>query len=461
MACKKKLIEVALQKIVPICGNQPMMPTPPHANTLGGLNLNNKERLTFAMILTMLLASCAPQRASLDMLPYDTPPQIVSPPVPPALGGEAAIIEPFQQPAAPNVLREDMSYIFVERNTNAADGSVARMFERMEHTGLPLHRTAAAPHGLIARDDVILLKINCQWAETGGTNTDLIRAVAEQIAAHPEGFIGEIVIADNGQAQFGTHGTGGSLDWEVANSLNRDQSTQDVIDALSGSMRISGYLWDTITFNRVNEFSQGDFEDGFVIQENVHGTGLEISYPKFTTLYGTHISFRYGIWNPETGEYNNEQLQVINMPVLKSHMIYGVTGAVKNYMGVVANQLTNFRPHRSVGTGGMGTLMANTRMPALNIMDMVWVGANIGPGALYTTSVQTNIIAASTDAVALDYWAAGEILMPLLNNPAAADPRATESGTFGHWLRLSAGELERYGYRAALGGDDIALIEGG
>ena len=416
--------------------------------------MNNKERLSLIMILTMLLAGCdAKNQAPLS------PPQPSSQASPQSDAPELA--SPAQEPPAPKVLREDKSHIFLERGTDVTDGGVTRLIDKMAAEGLSFYRTAGTQNGLIARDDVVLLKINCQWAERGGTNTDLIKAVAEAVAAHPDGFIGEIVIADNGQGQFGTDGTGGSLDWAQPNSSRQDQSTMDVINLLRDRMRISGYLWDDIAMNGVSEFSDGDMADGFVVEDGVLDTGIQISYPKFTTQYGTRISFKRGVWDETSGQYQSDKLKIINMPVLKSHSIYHVTGAVKNYMGVVANRLTDFRPHNSVGSGGMGSVMAETRMPVLNIMDMIWVGADKGPGAKYDSAVEVKSIAASVDPAALDYWAAKNILLPELRgaNLENSDPDSNHEGSFGYWLKLSADEIEKRGLRASPAPDEILLIE--
>ena len=198
-----------------------------------------------------------------------------------------------------------------------------------------------------------------------------------------------------------------------------------------------------------------------MVEDGVLDTGVQISYPKFTTQYGTQISFKRGIWDETSGAFESDRLKVINMPVLKSHGIYHVTGAVKSYMGVVANRLTGFRPHNSVGSGGMGSVMAETRMPALNIMDMIWVGADKGPGATYDSAVGIKAIAASVDPAALDYWAAKNILLPELTGSLAknSDPDSEHEGGFGYWLKLSADEIEKWGLRAAPASNEILLIE--
>ena len=74
---------------------------------------------------------------------------------------------------------------------------------------------------------------------------------------------------------------------------------------------------------------------------------------------------------------------MINVPVLKSHFIFGVTGAVKHYMGVPSDKLTaarGYRRHPTVGKGGMGTLMAETRVPTLSVLDAIRVNAKPGTG---------------------------------------------------------------------------------
>ena len=55
--------------------------------------------------------------------------------------------------------------------------------------------------GLIAADDVVVLKVNAQWKCRGGTNTDMLRGLIHRILEHPDGFTGEVVIFENGQGR--------------------------------------------------------------------------------------------------------------------------------------------------------------------------------------------------------------------------------------------------------------------
>jgi len=371
----------------------------------------------------------------------------------------------FEIPAVAEqaVSLELLSAIFVE-DTDGADDGVIRLIRSMQERGLDFYRTQTSPSGLIASGDVIIIKINCQWAERGGTNTDLIRSVIQAITEHPERFTGEVIIADNGQAQYGNERRGGSLSWTNANSANRRQSVMDVVRIFQTlGYRVTGVLWDEFTTVRVQEFSAGDARNGFVVEDTVRSTGLEISYPKFTTEYGTQVSFKEGIWNAVAQVYDSEKLKVINMPVLKSHALYQVTGAVKAYMGTPSDRLTNSRAHNSIGRGGMGTQMAYTRIPVINIMDMIWIGVERGPSSSYSTAKQMNKVAASLDPVALDYWASKNILMPEVallpgGRAPSMNPDGTTPGTFGYWLRLSMNELRNAGFWATMDEDQILVF---
>jgi len=185
-----------------------------------------------------------------------------------------------------------------------------------------------------------------------------------------------------------------------------------------------------------------------------------VSYPKFKTKFGTHISFKLGTWDPKTQTYDSDRLKLVNVPVLKSHRIYGVTACVKHYMGVVSDKLTaqlGVRAHTTVGTGGMGTEMVETRFPILNFLDAIWVNAKPdgGPGTPYETATRANVIVSSADPIALDYWASKNILMRVAREKRYRDlssinPDNTERSSFGQWLRLSMEEIRQAGYQTTV-----------
>jgi uncharacterized protein (DUF362 family) len=352
------------------------------------------------------------------------------------------------------------SVVYVKENTDGADDGVARLLSVVS----PAFYRKGNTEGLIGSGDVIIIKINSQWNQRGGTNTDVLKSLIRHILDHPESFKGEVIIADNGQGMFGSRRGGGNLDWDETNSGDRRQSAQDVADFFDRQgYKVSGVLWDNFTRTRVKEFEAGDGADGFVVEDGAkEPTGLVVSYPKFTTKYGTRVSFKKGVWDDAAKRYDSGKLKVINAPVLKNHGLYQVTGAIKSYMGVPSNSLTGMSPHNSVGRGGMGALMVNTRFPVLTLLDMVYIAPDRGPGSPYSSAVQKNMIAASTDPVALDYWASKNVLIPAAkaagsNRYSIMDPGGTEPGTFGYWLRLSMNELVKGGFEVTMEESRIKL----
>ncbi len=104
----------------------------------------------------------------------------------------------------------------------------------------------------------------------------------------------------------------------------------------------------------------------------------------------------------------------------------------------------------------MGAEMAQTDS-ALNIIDAIWVNANPGhgPSTSYSEATKTVVIAASTDPVALDYWAAKEILMPAAmakgyGDLSSIDPDNSSPSSFGIGLGRSMEEIRKAGYRATM-----------
>ena len=374
---------------------------------------------------------------------------------------EGAIDLSFEEIRATSAPASDL---FVVRGTNGNDGGVATLIALMAEHGTRFYRSvesgaARGPHGLIGPADVVLVKINCQWDQRGGTNTDLLRALIQSIVDHPDGFTGEVIVADNGQAQYGPGGNGGSMDWSWSNAEDRSQSVQDVVDRFGESHRVSTFLWDEITRTEVSEYDQGDMDDGYIVlDESSPTSGAVVAYPKFRTEHGTYVSFRHGIWDPTRGAFDSDRLILINLPVLKPHMIFGVTGCIKHYMGVTSDALTRAagaRAHDSVGTGGMGTEIAGTRFPTLNLLEAIWtsLAPGVGPQVRYADATEVGVIAASTDPVALDYWGAKYILT---QGARARGVRSTDSldpdsrRSFATWLRLSMDELAAAGHQVTV-----------
>jgi len=358
----------------------------------------------------------------------------------------------------------EASDLFVVQGVDPATCGVPDLVSMMAATGVGFYRSDALdvgcdPGGIIGSDDMVLLKINCQWDQRGGTNTDLLSAVIDAIVDHPDGFTGEIVVADNGQRQYGSSGRGGSMDWVRSNAEDRGQSVQDVVDSYVPRYAVSTFLWDDITTIEVSEYDAGDDRDGYVIETAIDPrSDAYVCYPKFRSVHGTYVSFKNGVWDPSSGSYDERRLRVINLPVLKPHSIYGVTGCVKHYMGVTSDAITRrhgARAHDTILAGGMGTVMGGTRVPDLNILDAIWVSLEPrkGPWVDCDQATRLDIVAASTDPVALDAWASKYVLMAGTEaagfsagtmNPDASRPSA---GSFARYLAASADILREDGVR--------------
>jgi hypothetical protein len=310
----------------------------------------------------------------------------------------------------------------------------------------------SGPDGIIAADDVVAIKINYQWSQRGGTNTDVLRGLIRRIVDHPDGFTGEIAVCEN--AQFNTTS---NFDRPQNNAQDISLSPHDVVVWFQGlGYTVSHFDWTLYRNNQVDEYSTGDMANGYVVGAYDAGVQGRVSYPKYQTSHGTYISTRYGIWDDVGQVYDRERLKFINVPVLKSHhSTYGVTACVKDYMGVVTGQLgTN--SHAAIRYGILGALLGEIQLADLNLLDAVWINANpySGPSTPYATATRRDELVASTDPVAQDLWATVHILIPAFADNGypletlpepSADPY-DPSSDFREYLDNSMDEILAAGY---------------
>lgn len=286
----------------------------------------------------------------------------------------------------------------------------------MGEKGLKLYRSAhktvlSGPLGLIGPEDVVLLKVNAQWKYRGCTNSDLIRGLIQRILEHPDIFTGEIVIFDNGQGS-------GSLNSDTnkrsvypdesvhANANNEKHSFQYLVDEVFSEPRVSSYLLDPLNVSFIDD--DDHTSDGYKRYQNV-------SYPCFTTEGGHRIELKNGIWN---GNGYDQNLRLINVPVLKHHSGSHVTASLKNFYGVLSmyDGYSRYRHYSGLGRT-CGKMVVSVCTPVLNILDAIWVSHATLTGYPEDKCVRTNQIIASQDPVALDYWAAKHILYPIRYHP--------------------------------------------
>lgn len=314
--------------------------------------------------------------------------------------------------------RPNPSHIFVVDSMPVPDSDgvyhegLDSLLSLMAENGTCLYRSSknlpwCDTAGLIGKDDVVLLKVNTAYPERGMTNTDILKGLVARIVAHPDTFVGEIELVDNGQ---------GHTCWTYSsnNAERHSQTMQSVVDLFAGQgYHVGDYDWSAIghgdSARWVSEFDQGDTVSGYVHEDS---TGM--TYPKFVTSYGTSISSRLGVWNGSA--YEPGRLKLINLPVLKSHTAMGVTAAVKNYIGFLSYAVTGPAPmHDSAMSHGLlGVELGKARFPDLNIIDATWACAEIatGPSAPYGACTRLNTLVASRDPIAADYYAGRYVLKP-------------------------------------------------
>ncbi|MFN8178601.1 MAG: DUF362 domain-containing protein [bacterium] len=268
----------------------------------------------------------------------------------------------------------------------------------------------SGPNGIIAADDVVLVKINAQWNQRGGTNTDVLKGLIARILEHPDGFTGEVVVVENTQGV-------GSLDFAENNAEDHSQSATDVVNRFASLGKpVSAFLWDTIRTTSVLDYDQGNAQNGYVIGPYSGDVQGCVSYPKFHTAGGHFVSLKRGIWDPLHGTFDDTRLKFLTVPVLKCHAAtYGVTASLKIHVGSMTTALST-NTHGSVRYGMLGKFLGEVRMPDLVVLDCMYILArpSAGPACSYAQATTMNKLMAGVDPVAIDMWATKNLLVPAI-----------------------------------------------
>ncbi|NOZ49110.1 MAG: DUF362 domain-containing protein [Chloroflexi bacterium] len=335
------------------------------------------------------------------------------------------------------------------------DAGVDSLVNEMEKRGDYFYQTGGHATGIVGANDVVVIKINDQWGGQGdgngrgrlSTNTDVLKGLIWRILQHPDGFTGEIVIAEN------TQDVNAGWNTTPANAQDQNQSYQDVVNAFKAlGHPVSFSNWDNLNNSLISggsvsasgfptgEYARGNMNDAYILLEDPAATGTdELSYPKFRTAGGHTVSMRYGVWNGSS--YDANRLTFINLPVLKKHGMAGSTIAWKNLIGFVTISDTERRyggwdamhdfywgytggAHRYYGL--IGREMALVRAPDLNIVDAIWVATDDNTSG---NAVRQNALLASTDPFAVDWYASEYVLRPVVSWDAQ-DSSAARAGTF-------------------------------
>jgi hypothetical protein len=326
--------------------------------------------------------------------------------------------------AVDNVLSDNhKSRIFRVYECPVHDGQLRHqgldvLLDLLAQNGLKYYRTNKAhpwggSAGIIDANDVVLIKVNCQWKCRGTTNTDVLRGLIYRILQHPDGFNGEVVIFENGQGRGGFDGItqGGSAydSWpDVDNEIwiNAEEQQLLTVDYLLYNVfkndPVSSFLLDPV---------RSIFIPGSENVTNGYRTISGVSYPCFTSLMGNRIELREGIW---TGSEYGDNLKLINLPVLKTHAGTGITGALKHTYGILsmADGSSSIRHYSESGTQ-CGKMWELVKAPDLNILDCIWVSPDSRAGYPVSTTYRANTLVAGIDPVALNYYGSKHLLYPL------------------------------------------------
>jgi hypothetical protein len=238
------------------------------------------------------------------------------------------------------------------------------------------------PEGLIAADDVVILKVNAQWKCRGGTNTDMLRGLIHRILQHPDGFGGEVVIFENGQnrpAAFDAiHCDGRMSEYRpfpelkakvMANAEQQDLVTIDYLtNTVFAGKPVSSILMDP--FAKV--FIAGDDHTSNSYRRIGEPGTPCISYPCFTTPHGHRIELKEGRW---TGSGYASNVKLIHCAVLKDHSgDIGMTGAPKIVYGTLSmSDGTSAKRHYQDLGNQCARMWTEVRPAELNILDCIWV----------------------------------------------------------------------------------------
>ena len=333
------------------------------------------------------------------------------------------------------------------------DEGVDALVELMEIHGDYFYKTSAHPDGLFGSDDVVVLKVNNQWDGRNGTNTDVVKGVIYRLVQHPDGFTGAVIIAENTQNHNDDwyHQSDGN---DEHNSQFQDQSYLEVAQAFVGEGKhVCIADWKSIRTNLVPDYDAGNDNDGYV-------------------------------WDG-VSSFDNTRLKMINIPVLKYHGAAGATIALKNYLGFITTAGGRWMspgyihcwllststadggtcPTHTQEYGLIGRQMAHIRRADLDIVDAIWVNPCSNTDQ-YTSAQRQDVLLASRDPFAVDYYASDYLLGPLIqqfgsscyNNPDDEQAMAsTHGGLFRSFMMRNVERLRAEGVTDTINMDDSTM----
>ena len=304
---------------------------------------------------------------------------------------------------------------------------------------------------LVGSEDIVLIKPNVQWWSQGAPNLCALKSFVDLIMNRTGGFKGEVVIAENchrGASPWKSAHSGWSSSFQRNADLPNTSNVNDLCSQLKATYgtRFSTVHWIDVQVGAKRIFSPSDGV-GYVYCDGTGGIPLLqcdngasgslrrstiMTYPIFQTDKGTIVDFKNGIW--KKGSYTGQPLRFINFAALNHHSTFcGATSAIKNYMGItdlsgggdpskggrLCADHYNFHsfafnwssPGPVPGMLGkeIASFMKTVRKADLNIVTAEWTGLS---SRTDPPVAHTQVVAACTDPVALDYHTTKYILYP-------------------------------------------------
>lgn len=356
---------------------------------------------------------------------------------------------------------QPVSHIYVAKN-GTPQQNVAKTIEMM-----------GGIERFIGKNDIVILKPNCQWWNQGRTNLAAIKGFIDLVLNIP-GFNGEIIIAENHHFMDDSL-PGAEKDnirgWTHLSEINGDidgvnHNMNSLIDSYSmlGYENVTKYHWrdggpkpDKIWGNARNGgIVKGPSEgDGYVWSDvdyefsplfGLKKWKVKMTYPVFTSAYsGITIDLKNGAYIRDgkgSGKYlPDKPVRLINFAVLNDHgKDTGITSSLKNYMGITdlscgykgLTPIGYYNVHHCGGrffkyakAGPIAFFIKNIRKADMNIVTAEWVGWGHRMDTTKATRVRT--VLASKDPVTLDYYGAKYLVYPLSKNKEYHDPDSPNS----------------------------------
>jgi hypothetical protein len=353
-----------------------------------------------------------------------------------------------------------MSDVFVCKNGTPQE-NVAKVLEIM-----------GGIQRFIGVDDIVVLKPGAQWWNQGRTNLAAMKGFIDLVLGIP-GFKGEVIVAENQHFMDDSLPEGEKDNvrgWTEIAEINGD------IDGVNHSLSSLVSLYQEQGVKNVTKYQWrdggpkapvwGNGQNGGIVSSPAEGDGYvwaeddyvfkglwgfkkwktKMTYPIFTSAYsGITIDFKNGAYQRDGkggGQYLKEKpFKFVNFSVLNDHgSDTGITGAIKNYMGVMDMSCGwwgleptgyvnvhecggDYYPHAKAGP--IGHFMKNIRAADLNIVTAEWVGWGSRIDVEKASRMKT--ILAGKDPVALDYHGARAIVYPLSKKPEHHDPDNSRS----------------------------------